>query len=151
MEFTSYISGFTDGEGTFSISFSQRPKLKTCIEVRPSFSISQHKRNLEILKEIRNYFGVGAIRFSRRDQNYKYEVRSISDIVKVIIPHFIKYPLKTSKAKDFALFNEICKMISANLHLNTNYLTKIIDKAYLMNEAGKRKYKKSELLKLMTR
>lgn len=61
MEFKSYITGFTDGEGTFSVSFSHRAKLRTNIEARPSFSISQHKRNLEILKEIREYFGVGSI------------------------------------------------------------------------------------------
>jgi len=122
MEFASYISGFTDGEGTFSISFSIRPKLKTQIEVRPSFSISQHKRNLMILKEIKEYFTVGAIRFSKKDQNYKYEVRSTKDLVDKIIPHFIAYPLKTSKLKDFRLFSEVCGMISSNLHLRRKYL-----------------------------
>lgn len=151
MEFASYISGFTDGEGSFSISFSVRPKLTTRIEVRPSFSISQHKRNLSTLKEINDYFGVGSIRFSKRDQNYKYEIRSIKDLNKKIIPHFIKFPLKTNKLKDFQKFSEICKMISANLHLNKKFLIEIIDKAYLMNESGKRKYKKSELLKLIAR
>ena len=52
MEFKSYITGFVDGEGTFSVSFNYRAKLKTKIEVRPSFSISQHKRSLEILEKI---------------------------------------------------------------------------------------------------
>jgi len=148
---SAYISGFTDGEGTFSISFSKRPKLKTQIEVRPSFSISQHKRNLDILKEIKDYFKVGGIRFSRRDQNYKYEVRSIRDLMKSIIPHFKKYPLKTSKARDFQIFSEICEMISANHHLNKKCLVEIIEKAYLMNESGKRKYKKVKLLRLIAR
>ena len=59
MEFASYISGFTDGEGTFSVSFSQCLRLKTRIEARPSFSISQHKRSKEILLKIKKHFSVG--------------------------------------------------------------------------------------------
>jgi hypothetical protein len=151
MEFASYISGFTDGEGSFSVSFSVRSKFKTNLEVRPSFSISQHKRNLKILKDVRDYFGVGGIRFSRRDQNYKYEVRSVSDIKKIIIPHFEKYPLKTSKLKDFQIFSEIVDMILSNLHLNNKFLADIVCKAYRMNKSGKRKYKRAFLLKLIAR
>ena len=151
MEFASYMSGFTDGEGSFSISFSKRNKFKTHLEVRPSFSISQHKRNLDILKNINDYFGVGAIRFSKRDQNYKYEVRSIKDLIKKIIPHFERFPLKTKKLKDFTYFKKICVIVNTKLHLNKKYLKEIVDIAYLMNESGKRKYKKEELLKLIAR
>lgn len=151
MEFASYITGFTDGEGSFSISFSRRNKLRTGIEVKPSFSISQHKRSLKVLQEIKQYFGVGAIRFSASDQNYKYEVRSINDLVHKIIPHFKAYPLKTSKSKDFEIFSEICQMIVTNKHRSVQYLAGIIDQAYLMNESGKRKYTKQVLLKFLTR
>ena len=151
MEFTSYITGFTDGEGTFSVSFSHRTKLKTKVEVRPSFSISQHKRNLRILKKIKDFFGVGGIRFSKRDQNYKYEVRSIRDLVERIIPHFQKYPLKTNKLSDFKLFVKICKLVNSNHHRNSRELKRIIEMAYKMNESGKRRYSKSKLLRLLTR
>ncbi len=151
MEFQSYITGFVDGEGTFSISFSRREKLRTKIEVRPSFSISQHKRNLKILQKIQRYFGVGAIRFSKRDQNYKYEVRSINDLIRVIIPHFEKFPLQTTKKKDFEIFKKICHLIHSKHHLNPDYLNQIIDLAYMMNESGKRRYSKKKLLKFMAR
>jgi len=151
MEFSWYISGFVDGEGCFSVSFTYRSKLNTKIEVRPSFSISQNKRNLKILEEIKNFFGVGSIRFSKRDQNFKYEVRSIHDLVKRIIPHFKKFPLKTKKSEDFSRFSKICDLVYNNHHLNKKYLLEIIDEAYKMNESGKRKYSKQKLLKLMAR
>ncbi|MFC1710183.1 LAGLIDADG family homing endonuclease [Patescibacteria group bacterium] len=151
MDFASYITGFVDGEGTFSVSFCRRSKFKTNIEVRPSFSISQHKRNLEILKAIKTYFNAGFIRYSKRDQNYKYEVRSINDLNRKIIPHFKKYPPQTSKSKDFDLFEEICRYVVEKKHLNPNYLEEIINKAYLMNESGKRKYKKQNLLRFIAR
>ena len=151
MELASYITGFTDGEGTFSVSFSLRSKMRLGIEVRPSFSISQHKRSLSVLQEIQMYFGVGAIRFSASDQNYKYEVRSTNDLVKKIIPHFQRYPLRTAKLHDFEIFSEICTMICENKHRNVKYLAGIIDKAYRMNESGKRKYPVTTLLKILAR
>ncbi len=150
-DFSWYVTGFTDGEGCFSISFNKRQKLKTGIEVRPSFSIAQNKRSLEILKDIHKYFGCGAIRFSKKDQVYKYEVRSIKDLRKVIIPHFKKYPLKTSKAQDFKIFEEVCDLISKSYHLNPSYLDKIIKISYQMNESGLRRSTQEELLKILTR
>ena len=149
MKFAWYITGFVDGEGCFSVSFNKREKMKTGIEVRPSFSIGQNKKSLKVLQEIRNYFGCGAIRFSKKDQTYKYEVRSVSDLRKKIIPHFEKYPLKTIKTNDFHIFAYICDLIASSKHLNKEYLEEIIEKAYQMNESGKRKYAKEDLLRIV--
>ncbi len=146
-----YITGFVDGEGCFSISFTERRKMKMRIEVRPSFAVGQNKRSLPALQKMQTYFGCGAIRFSKRDQTYKYETRSLTDIRKRIISHFQKYPLQTSKLDDFATFAWICDEIAAGKHLNRDGLTAIIDRAYTMNEAGKRKYTKQQLLKMMQR
>ncbi len=150
-EFSWYITGFADGEGCFSVSFNRRAKLKTGIEVRPSFSIAQNKRSLQVLKDIHAYFGCGAIRFSKHDQMYRYEVRSISDIQKRIIPHFQKYPLQTSKARDFEIFAEVCELIHQSKHLNSDYLEQIIRKSYLMNESGTRRNTQEDLLKILAR
>ena len=65
-----YITGFVDGEGCFHISFSKRNKLKTKIEVRPGFSISQHRRSKSIIEQIKVYFGCGGIRLNKFDQTY---------------------------------------------------------------------------------
>ena len=150
-DFSWYITGFTDGEGCFSISFNRRAKLKTGIEVRPSFCLAQNKRSLEVLKEIHTYFGCGAIRFSKRDQMYKYEVRSIGDLIKRVIPHFQKFPLITNKRRDFEIFARICELIYQSHHLNAEYLEQIIQQSYLMNETGLRRMTQEELLKILTR
>ena len=89
-DFAWYVTGFVDGEGCFSISFTQRKKMKTGVEVRPSFAIGQNKRSLPVMQKVQTYFGCGAIRFSQHDQTYKYEVRSLGDIRKRVIPHFQK-------------------------------------------------------------
>jgi hypothetical protein len=149
--FSWYVTGFVDGEGCFSVSFTERAKLKTGIEVRPSFAIGQNRRSLPVLERIHTYFGCGAIRFSRHDQTYKYEVRSLKDIRERIIPHFQEYPLQTNKLQDFATFTWICDEIAASRHLNKDTLAAIIDRAYTMNESGKRKYTKEKLLKMIVR
>ena len=149
MDFNSFISGFVEGEGCFCISFNRRSRLKTNVEVRPSFSVSQHKRNLELLKKINQRFLCGGIRFSKNDQNYKYEVRSISDLARVIIPFFQEYPLLGAKASDFEKFVKVCNLVHQNQHLNHDRLIEIIELSYQIN-SGKRKYKKEELLKHVT-
>lgn len=146
MEITSYITGFTDGEGSFLVSFSIRPTLRAGIEARPSFSLSQHERSKEILSELRRYFECGSIRFDRHDQTYKYEVRSLSDLVGRIIPHFKKFPLKTSKSEDFNRFAEICQLMTEQRHRTKEGMKRIVDLAYGMNNLGARRFAKSDLL-----
>jgi hypothetical protein len=148
-EFAWYITGFVDGEGCFSVSFTERRKMLMNLEVRPSFAVGQNKRSLPAMQNMHAYFGCGAIRFSKRDQTYKYEVRSLMDLRKRIIPHFKKYQLQTSKLDDFTTFAWICDEIAAGKHLNEDGLKAIISQAYTMNEAGKRKYTQVELLQML--
>ena len=151
MDFPWYLSGFSDGEGCFSVSFNRRAKMKTGLEIRPSFSIGQNKKSLSVMKDIHTYFGCGAIRFSKADQLYKYEVRSVGDLMKRIIPHFQKYPLQTSKRADFEIFTQVCELIYQSKHLNREYLEQIIRLSYQMNSSGKRKYTIDELLRISAR
>ncbi len=144
-----YITGLVEGEGCFSVSFNLRGRLKVGIETRPSFSVTLSKRDLSIVKALRGYFGCGGIRFSRSDGTYKFEVRSVSDLVKKVIPHFERYPLKGAKGEDFRKFVRVCDMVRRNLHLSRKYLPEIIDIAYSMNPSGKRKHTKENLLRVL--
>ena len=145
-----FVTGIVEGEGCFSVSFNRRKRISVGIETRPSFSISLSKQNLKLLKELREYFGCGAIRFSRSDRTYKYETRSVEDIAKKIIPHFERFPLQGDKRKDFEKFQKIVGMVRANLHLNQKKLREIISVAYEMNPSGKRRYKKEDLLRVLS-
>lgn len=148
-EIAAYVTGFIDGEGSFLVSFSRRAKLTMGIEVRPSFSVSQHKRNEGILREIRNHFDCGAIRFDRHDQTYKYEVRSLDDLWGKVIPHFKRIPLRTSKQKDFNVFVEICSLMRTNQHRSREGLERILSLAYTMNNYGARNYTLQNLLQIV--
>ncbi len=144
-----YVTGLVEGEGTFTVSFNKRPTLRVGIETRPSFSVSLSERDLDLLKALQDFFGCGAIRYSRADRTYKYEVRSVADLARKIVPHFEKFPLVGAKGSDFRKFAEIVRLVHANHHLNPDYLRRIIDIAYSMNPSGQRRYGKDDLLRLL--
>ena len=144
-----YLSGYTDGEGSFCISFSLRSKLRIGIEVRPSFSVSQNKDRSEVLRLFQETLDCGTIRPDRSDQTFKFETRNLEALIDKVIPFFKRFPLKSSKNKDFELFSQVCLMMNKGEHLNKTGLKKIIQLATQMNASGKRKYSERDLINLL--
>ena len=144
-----YVTGLSEGEACFQVTFALRKRLKVGIETRPSFGLSLNQKDLHLLQSVQKFFGCGGIRYSRADRTYKYEVRSIRDLMRKIIPHFERYPLQGTKREDFERFVSICKKVHANLHLNREHLREIIDLAYAMNSSGVRKRSKRDLLRVL--
>ena len=146
MNVPSYISGYVDGEGCFTVSFSRRMKMRGGWEVRPSFSVSQNGDRAEVLRLMLQHFGCGAIRPDRSDRTLKYEVRGIADLVGVIVPHFEEYPLLSGKQKDFELFAAVCRLVRAGVHLTDAGRRDIVGLAMGMNASGKRKFSAGEII-----
>ena len=146
MDIPSYISGYVDGEGCFTISFSPRPKLRVGWEVRPSFSVSQNADRSEVLTLMRQYFGCGTIRPDRSDRTVKYEVRSIDDLVTRIIPQFEAFPLMSGKVKDFQRFAKVCKLVRVGAHLTAPGFRQVADLAFEMNVSGRRRFTLERLI-----
>lgn len=141
-----YISGFTDGEGCFSVSFSRREKFLIGWETKPSFCVAQNYDRAEVLYLMQKYFGCGFLRRDYGDKTLKYEVRSLTDLLCKVIPHFEKYPLLSAKNKDFKLFKRICHLMDTGKHGELQGLEKITSLAFKMNPGGKRKYKRNQIL-----
>lgn len=102
-----WITGFTDGEGTFIISIIKSKDRTLDWKVTPIFAIEVHGKDMDLLKKIRSFFGVGNNIISKRDGHAIYSVKSAKDIYSFIIPHFTKYPLLTQKQADFVIFKYI--------------------------------------------
>ena len=149
MDLAWYMTWLVDWEWCFCVSFNRREKLKMKIEVRPSFSITLNHRDKDLIQSIEQYFGCWWIRFSRNDQCYKYEVRSIDDLMKKIIPHFQKYPLLWAKGRDFDIFESVCTKVYTSQHKNAENLKEIIKESYEMNGSWKRKYTMDKLLSMI--
>ncbi|MGH9198043.1 MAG: LAGLIDADG family homing endonuclease, partial [Acidimicrobiia bacterium] len=134
-----FVTGLTEGEGCFCVSFAVRRKMRMGLEVRPSFSLSLNERDRGLLEDLQAFFGCGWIRSSRADRTYKYESRSTGELIERILPHFEMHPLRGSKARSFRGFRQVCLMIEQGDHLKRDGLIEIVGIAYEMN-LGKRRY-----------
>ena len=143
-----YVSGLTEGEGCFCISFQLRSRLRTGLEVRPSFALSLNERDAALIQDLRTFFGCGSIRRSRGDRTLKYESRSTRELLESIVPHFERYPLRGSKAHSFSGFARVCRMIEQGDHLEREGLRTIVAIAYEMN-LGKRGHSQAALLRVL--
>jgi hypothetical protein len=56
-----FVSGFTDGEGSFIIGLSPSNKYKIGYQTQLIFKITLHNKDIELLSKIQSYFGVGNI------------------------------------------------------------------------------------------
>ena len=64
-----YITGFSDGESTFSFTISKRDSgSKLTWVINPFFSIELDKKDTVLLKKIQSYFKVGKLK-SRTNRN----------------------------------------------------------------------------------
>ena len=96
-----FVTGLTEGEGCFCVSFAVRAKLKVGLEARPSFSLSLNRKDRKLLEDLQAFFGCGWIRESRSDRTFKYEARSAGDLLGSVVPHFEVFPLCGNKAGSF--------------------------------------------------
>jgi hypothetical protein len=139
IDLPSYISGYVDGEGCFCVSLRPQSRLRVGWEVRPSFSVSQNEDRSELIRFLPEVFSGGRIRPDRSDKTLKFEIRSLIQLNRNVIPFFEAHPLLTSKRKDFELFRRICRLMSNGNHLEPEGLLLIAELAQKMN-SGVRKY-----------
>lgn len=142
----SYVTGFCDGEASFSITVSPRNK---SWEIRPSFSVSQNKASRKVLFELKIFFKCGHIRPSKKDNTYKFEIRSLSIIRKKIIPHFEQYPMHTEKQKNFEIFKAVVSLMEKGKHLEKDGLKEIFKLLEKINPNAKKVYNRKAIQRLM--
>jgi LAGLIDADG endonuclease len=122
-----FVSGLIDAEGTFYISIRKDNEYKLGWQIGAEFQIQLHKRDLNLLLQLQDFFKTGSVNISKTRHSVSYSVKSIKNITNIIIPHFLKYKLLTQKAADFILFNEIVRLINTKAHLTKEGLHQIIN------------------------
>jgi hypothetical protein len=121
---TQWIVGFTDGEGCFFIGINKNSTMKQGLQILPEFTIVQHKKNIQTLYALKDYFQCGVVRTNHGDRMC-YRVRGQKNLVNQILPFFEKHPLKTTKQIDFKKFRRVVLMIEQKQHLNEDGISKI--------------------------
>lgn len=126
-----FVTGFTDGEGSFSVIVAKSNSFKVQWQARLFFQISLHVKDRILLEDIKNYFGVGEIHTKTTD-SIIYSVKSIKDLT-VIINHFDKYPLITQKWADYQIWKQAFLAIKNKQHLSLEGLKQIVALKAAMN------------------
>ena len=143
-----YLAGFTDGEGSFNVSFRKREDYKIPWKISLSFNVSQ--KDKVILSQFKKHLKCGRIRERKHDKVYYYEVTNFTAIQTNVIPFFNRFGfLSAKKKRDFSKFKQIAKLIETKNHLTIEGIEEIITIRREMNDGGKRKYSDEELLRIL--
>lgn len=143
-----YIAGFTDGEGSFNVSFRLRKDSRIPWRISLTFNISQ--KDEVILRLIKKHLECGTIRERKSDGVWYYEVNNFNSIQTNIIPFFRRFGfLSAKKKRDFSKFQKIAKLIKSKAHLNPEGIKEILKIRKDMNDGGKRKYSEEEILRIL--
>jgi hypothetical protein len=125
-----YIVGLVDGEGHFGISIARQPKAKKGIQIHLIFHVGQGRRGKDVIYLLKDFFKCGIIKLEktskRRSSFYVFQVSSLYDIRKTIIPFFEKYPL-VIKAEEFQIWREATVLMSRNEHLTDIGISRLIE------------------------
>lgn len=126
-----FITGISDAEGSFVCIIRKNSNSRIGWRVEVIFQIALHKKDLELLKLIKAYFGNTGI-ITESELMCAFRVSSPQQILGQVLSHFEKYPLITQKHADYLLFKEIVEMVLNKKHLNEEGLQEIINiRAYL--------------------
>lgn len=99
-----------------------------------SFEINLKLSDLVILYRIQQFFGCGSVT-SRPDKNIAvYRVTRLSDLTNKVVPHFVAYPLLTTKYRHFMIWQTIVSLVSQKAHLDESGLNIIF--SYYCNLNG---------------
>ena len=132
-----WITGFVDGEGCFFVGINPQEEMTAGHQVLPEFTVVQHERDVQILHALKAHFGCGVVRVNHGDR-MAYRVRSENDLREVIVPFFMKHPLKTRKNVDFRKFRTILLKMEKGIHLTANGIEEIRSIASQMNRGSSR-------------
>ena len=143
-----YLAGFTDGEGSFNVSFRKREDYKIPWKISLCFNISQ--KDQVILSIFKKHLKCGIIRERKNDGIWYYEVNNFNAIQTNIIPFFNRFGfLSAKKKRDFSKFKQIAKLIENEDHLKIEGIEKILEIRNEMNDGGKRNYSDEEILRIL--
>lgn len=117
-----WISGFTAGDGGFSIGIRQGTG-----QIYFRFHIAQHSRDILLMNLFIRFFGCGNVNIRSKDKRCDFYVQDFSKICDTIIPHFDTYPLYNIKSLDFIDLKKAAKLFKIDGRNNAETIRKIIN------------------------
>ncbi len=132
-----WITGFVDGEGCFHVGINKHPGMKFGYQILPEFTVVQHKRDIQLLHQLRSTIGCGVVR-RNRDDRFCIRVRNLNNLAEVIVPFFEKHRLKSKKGIEFRKFAKVVRLMVRGDHLTEDGFNRICRIASSMNRGERR-------------
>ena len=100
--------------------------------------IDDREDSRESLELLQSFFGCGAIYRNRRHDDHREDllrwcVRRRADLEHRVVPVLRAVPLRTAKARDFALFCDVLDLMRGDRHLSLDGMVEIARIAQAMN------------------
>lgn len=120
-----FITGLTDAEGCFSVSVYKNNKCaKVGVSANLEFTIRMSSNEIELLKMVKLFFGCGRL-YHYKDNTVRFRIKDFSSIKNILLPHFLKYPLRGTKYLDFLSFEEASSIFDNKKHLTEEGINKL--------------------------
>lgn len=111
------MAGFTSGEGSFYFMVNTNSGYKSGFRVDIGFEITQHSRDVELMKSFISYFECGNMKKDNRTSCFSYAVLKLTDINEKIIPFFNKHKIEGVKSKSYEDWCKAAGIIKKRDHL----------------------------------
>lgn len=117
--FGHWLSGFTDGEGSFNLYAVTDASDGRRESLRAAFRLAQRADDTATLQRMQSFWRCGTLHYTSnvrsKIRNAKpvrtFSVSAISDLVSVVLPHFETFPLRSKKQRDFTLWKQGVLMV----------------------------------------
>jgi hypothetical protein len=119
-----FVTGLTDAKGCFSILSSKNDKAKFKVYFSLKYKITMLNNEVELLKMVKYFFDCGVLR-KNKNGTVDFEINDFTSIKTVIIPHFLKYPLRGTKHLDFISFKKASYIFDKGEHLKEEGINKL--------------------------
>ena len=132
-----WLAGFVDGEGCFHVGISKHHEMRFGYQILPELTVVQHKRDIDLLHQIRSFMKCGVVR-QNHDDRYCWRVRDLDNLATMIVPFFEKYNLCSKKRIEFIKFAKVVRMMAGKEHYTEEGFEKIRKIASSMNRCETR-------------
>lgn len=140
-----WLSGLTQADGSFVVCFEKRKEGKLPYRPRPVFVLTQHISELEMIKALHTYIGVGKLRINRDAVNLV--INKQDDLINIILPHFEKYPCRGGKHMSYLVFRQVVLLMQDKKHLNPEGFISILNLAYFIHGTSYRTIETKEKIR----
>lgn len=146
-----WILGFFEGDGSFNIQLKPTAHHKTGYSVILIFEIHQSAIDVDTLRAIQNYFGVGKVEIGRKVKKdspqtwvWRLRISSQKELFEGLIPILNKQSMVLNKRQnDLIIFLEVCEIVKNKEHTTFEGQKLILEKAACLYS----RLKSKELLK----